>query len=182
MSEKDNKSMEEIVEHVQGKGRNLNEIVYKEKSPKPERIVFGIGIGPNMYYKTPAEAFFGRLEGFESDLRHETNESTKKEILHKQKLFIDNFREDLLPGEDPNELIKSALEYGQSKITSRQEEIKNLEAEINEDKGFIAVIGKPYVDQIGRNILDDYERVVSTISSLDTYSEMGDEGSGMGEE
>ena len=171
-----NDSLKEIVEHIIGNESTV------EKTQEPERIVFGLGIGPN-YCKTPAEAFFWRLESFESNLRHATNESERLEILNKQKLFLDTFRDDLLPGENSKEIIKSALEYGQSKIASKQEEIINHEVRMNEDKGFIDVLGEPYVDNHGRDILNDYQGAVSTISLLAGPNfDMIDEGLGMGEE
>ena len=144
-----------------------NYIILKSGSTKkPERIVFGIGIGPDMHYKTPAEAFFGKLYSFETDLHFATDESERLDILHKQKLFLDTFREDLLPNEDPKKLLESALMFGQSEIASRQEEIIEEEAKMNEDKGFITALGRPYVDKVGRDILDTYERVTDTIHFL----------------
>ena len=141
-------------------------ILKSRSTKKPERIVFGIGIGPDMYYKNPAEAFFGKLYDFETSLDFATDESERLDILHKQKLFIDTFHEELLPNEDPKKLLESALMFGQSKIASCQEEIVKEEAEMNEDKGFITALGRPYVDKVGRDILDTYERVTDTIHFL----------------
>ena len=150
--------IKDIEEYIKGK-------MERRETPDVERYVFGIGIGAECTYKTVAEAFVARLYTFELDLSHAKNDEEKQRILDEKADFLNTYKQELLPHEKVEELLKDALLHSKQQEEKSKNDTLDIEARMNESKGFIA-LGKDYVYDVGRNIEERYTEVIKLIGEL----------------
>lgn len=84
---------------------------YNEKKNKYDRIIWGVGIGKDCYYKTPAEAFVAKLFTFEMNLNIASNEDVKQKTLDVRNEFLATYKNELLPNEDVLDMLTLALRH-----------------------------------------------------------------------
>ena len=136
--------------------------------PNYERIVFGIGIGKDCLYKTPAQAFVERLRSFEVDMTlAKTGVLDEQKTIEEHQAFLaGGYKAELREDESAEELLAEALKYSQSQQESYIAEAQKMEEGINKDEGFVSIIGKPYSDSVSRDIAASYEKVSAQVTEL----------------
>lgn len=159
-------AFDDIMSHINDTLMSERTILGQESMPKFDRIVFGIGIGPDCYCKNPSEALVLRLSDFESDLRYAKTEEEKQEIIKERAEFLMSFKQELLPGENVEEILKLALAVSQQQEVKYEKNALQKEKELNEDKGFINALGKAYVDDVSREISSEHTAVSKLLMEL----------------
>ena len=154
---------DDIKKHIEEKMKWKME---RRETPDVERYVFGIGIGAECAYKTVAEAFVARLYTFELDLSHAKNDEEKQRILDEKADFLNTYKQELLPHEKVEELLKDALLHSKQQEEKSKNDTLEIEARMNESKGFTALVGKDYAYDVGRNIEERYTEVIKLIGEL----------------
>ena len=123
-----------------------------------QRIVFGFEIGAECEYKTPAEAFVERLWLFEYDIAHAKNEEERQKILECKTNFLEVYKQELLPEERVEDVLRDALAYSKQQETVFKHEIQNYEShiekfgrfiDVSKDREFLESVCKPSLAYLG---------------------------------
>lgn len=130
-----------------------------ENNNKPDRVVFGIGIGKNCILKTVIEAFVEKLYDFQSKLSAEKSQDKKQRIINERSHFLKTYKLELLPNENSDDLLKAAL-----KCSRQKEDLYKSGEDFwfgKKDKGYETY--KEAIDEIDKDILGNYVEVSKLI-------------------
>jgi len=99
----------------------------------PTRTIWGVEIGENSAYKTAAEAFASKLQHFQWQIFLAGEDTAKQqELFQERDNFLASYKEELLPEESAEDLLKSALEYNQAFIAKTLDSPYFSEVQFNE--------------------------------------------------